>query len=66
VSAAYVDDVPYVIALIKLQEGVVMMSKVVGCEPEAVHTGMTVEVSFEDWTKQVSIPVFVPVCATPG
>lgn len=64
VSAAYADDVPYVIALIKLQEGVVMMSKVVACEPEAVHTGMAVEVNFEDWSEQVSMPVFVPVTAT--
>jgi hypothetical protein len=66
VSAAYADDVPYVIALIKLQEGVVMMSKVIGCEPEAVHTGMAVEVNFEDWSEQVSMPVFVPVTANPG
>jgi len=64
VSAAYADDVPYVIALIELQEGVVMMSKVVGCEPESVHTGMAVEVRFEDWSEQVSMPVFVPVTAT--
>ncbi len=64
VSAAYADDVPYVIALIKLQEGVVMMSKVVACEPEAVHTGMAVEVKFEDWSEQVSMPVFVPVTTT--
>jgi len=63
VSAAYADDVPYVIALIKLQEGVVMMSKIVGCEPESVHTGMAVEVKFEDWSEQVSMPVFVPVTA---
>ena len=63
VSAAYADDVPYVIALIELQEGVVMMSKVVGCEPESVHTGMAVEVNFEDWSEQVSMPVFVPVTA---
>jgi uncharacterized OB-fold protein len=66
VSAAYTDDVPYVIALIKLQEGVVMMSKVVGCKPESVHTGMAVEVSFEDWSEQVTVPVFVPVPEAPG
>lgn len=60
VSAAYAGDVPYVIALIKLQEGPVMMSKIIACEPESVHTGMAVEVSFEDWSEQVSMPVFVP------
>jgi len=61
ISEAYAADVPYVIALIELQEGPVMMSKVSACEPEAVFTGMAVEVSFEDWTEQVSMPVFIPV-----
>lgn len=60
VSSAYADDVPYVIALIKLQEGPVLMSKVCGCEPDAVCLDMAVDVSFEDWTEQVSMPVFVP------
>jgi uncharacterized OB-fold protein len=66
VSAAYADDVPYVIALIELIEGVVMMSKVTGCDPETVHTGMAVEVSFEDWSEQVSMPVFIPLNTTAG
>jgi len=61
VSAAYADDVPYVIALIELHEGPVMMSKLSGCTPESVYTGMAVEVNFEDWSEQVSMPVFVPV-----
>lgn len=60
VSAAYAADVPYVIALIKLREGPVMMSKVIACEFELIHAGMAVEVSFEDWSEQVSMPVFVP------
>jgi len=60
VSEAYAADVPYVIALIELQEGPVMMSKVSRCEPESVCAGMAVEVSFEDWSEQVSMPVFIP------
>lgn len=64
VSAAYADEVPYVIALIELQEGVVMMSKVVVAELESIHTGMAVEVDFEDWSAEVSMPVFIPVTAT--
>ncbi len=60
VSAAYAADVPYIIALIELQEGPVMMSKVSSCEPESVCSGMAVEVSFEDWSEQVSMPVFIP------
>ena len=59
VSDAYAADIPYVIALIKLQEGPVLMSIVRGCEPESIHLGMAVEVSFEDWSDQVTMPVFV-------
>lgn len=60
VSEAYAADVPYTIALVELQEGPVMMSKVSSCESEPVYSGMAVEVSFEDWSDQVSMPVFVP------
>lgn len=61
VSEAYAGEVPYVIALIELQEGPVMMSKLSDCEPESVSAGMPVEVSFEDWSEQVTMPVFIPV-----
>ena len=61
VSKAYAADAPYVIALIELQEGPVMMSKVVGCEPESVQKGMAVEVCFEDWSEEVSMPIFAAV-----
>jgi hypothetical protein len=58
VSEAYADDIPYVIALIKLQEGPTMMSQIIDCDPESVHSGMQVQVSFQDWTDEVSMPVF--------
>jgi len=59
VSSAYAADTPYIIALIELREGPVLMSKVCGCEAGSVYTGMPVEVSFEDWSDEVSMPVFV-------
>jgi uncharacterized OB-fold protein len=58
VSEAYADDVPYVIALIKLQEGPTMMSSIIDCNPESVQSGMRVEVSFQDWTDEISMPMF--------
>lgn len=61
VSAAYEQDVPYVVALIELQEGPTMMSNVVGCDPEAVAIGMPVRVTFERWTDEISMPLFQPV-----
>lgn len=66
VSAAYTEDVPYIIALVKLQEGPVMMSKLIGCEPETMRSGIAVEVGFENWTEQVAMPVFAAVKNQPG
>lgn len=60
VSEAYAADIPYVVALIQLEEGPVMMSNVVNCEPESVEIGMPVEVVFEDWSTEISIPKFRP------
>jgi len=58
VSAAYDADVPYVVALIQLDEGPTMMSNVIDCDPEALQIGDPVQVVFEDWTEEISIPQF--------
>jgi len=58
ISKAY--DAPYVVALIKLEEGPVMMSNIVDCDPESVRIGQPVTVTFEAWSKDISLPVFRP------
>jgi len=60
ISKAYLDEVPYVVALVELEEGPTMMSNIIHCEPEEVVIGMEVEVIFEDWSEEVSIPKFHP------
>ena len=60
VSEAYAADIPYVVALIELDEGPTMMSNVVECDPEALKIGDPVQVMFEDWSKDISIPMFSP------
>lgn len=61
VSPAFAADVPYVVALVTLEEGPQMMSNIVGCSPERVYIGMPVQVTFEDRTEEISIPQFTPV-----
>lgn len=61
VSPAFAADVPYVVALVTLEEGPAMMTNIVGCDPEAVRIGMAVEATFEDWTEEISIPKFRPI-----
>lgn len=52
--------VPYVVAMIELDEGVRMMGNVVGCEPEAVTVGMAVEVFFAPAADDVALPFWRP------
>jgi uncharacterized OB-fold protein len=58
---AFSDDVPYVIAIIELEEGVRMMSNVIGCDPETVKCDMDVTIVFDDVTSEVTLPKFKPV-----
>jgi uncharacterized protein len=60
VSPAFAAEVPYVVALVGLEEGPHMMTNIVGCPPEHVTIGMAVEVTFEDWTESISIAKFRP------
>ncbi len=60
VSPAFAAEVPYVVALVRLDEGPTMMTNIVGCAPERVAIGMPVEVVFERWTEAISIPKFRP------
>jgi uncharacterized protein len=61
VTQAFAGNVPYVVAMVTLDEGPQMMTNIVGCEPEKVHIGMPVQVTFEDWTEEISVPKFKPV-----
>lgn len=58
ISPAYQKEVPYVLALIQLDEGPTMMSNIIQCNPNDVAIGMKVEVSFEDWSSDITVPQF--------
>ncbi len=55
-------DIPYNVAMIALDEGVVMVSNVLAPN-ESLYEKMPVEVVFEDVTPEISIPKFRPVSA---
>ena len=59
-SAAFNDDVPYVVALVDLDEGPRLMTNIIGCGPEDVRIGMPVEVSFDHVGDDIALPKFVP------
>jgi uncharacterized OB-fold protein len=54
------DNLPYVLAYVELDEGVRLLTNIVGCRPDEVRIGMAVEVSFEDVSDEVSLPQFKP------
>jgi hypothetical protein len=62
---AFQEDGSYAIAVVLLDEGVKMMTNIVGVEqtPEALHLDMLLEVTFEPITEEISLPKFKPVGA---
>jgi uncharacterized OB-fold protein len=54
------DELPYVMAYVELEEGVRLLTNLVGCAPDAVRIGMAVEVVFEDATPALALPKFRP------
>ncbi|MDO8636634.1 MAG: Zn-ribbon domain-containing OB-fold protein [Dehalococcoidia bacterium] len=59
------DDVPYVYALIELDEGPMFGTQVIGCDTKEVYIGMPVEIVFEDITEEFTLPKFKPATKTP-
>ena len=59
--SAFIRDIPYVVAVIRLDEGVQMLSNVVGCDPKEVRCEMPVEVTFEMLDEEFTLPKFKPL-----
>lgn len=51
---------PYCIALVDLEEGVRMMTNIVGCPPDEVHSGMAVTVTWEPLSDGRQLALFRP------
>ena len=52
------DDIPYVVAVVELDEGPRLVSNVVHCTPEELQCDMPVEVIFEDVTPEATLYKF--------
>jgi uncharacterized protein len=65
-GATFSDGRPYVVALVELEEGVRMMTNVVGCPPEDVDIGLAVTVVWEPLSDGRQLPLFTPAAATPA
>ena len=59
-GAAFSQGEPYCIALVDLEEGVRMMTNIVGCPPGDVHAGMAVTVRWEPLSDGRQLALFGP------
>lgn len=55
------NDIPYVVAVIELDEGPRFLSNLIECSSGSVYCGMPVQVVFEDVEDRVSLPKFRPI-----
>ena len=52
--------VPYVVAIVELDEGWHMLTNLIDCRPEEVCVGMPVEVAFRPASEAITLPYFRP------
>lgn len=55
---AYQDEIPYVVAIIQLDEGPRMESNIIDVDVNEIKIGMPVKLFFEDVTDEISLPKF--------
>ena len=58
--SAFVADMPYVIAIVRLEEGVQMMTNIAGCDPRQLRCDLPVKVVFEPLDERITLPKFTP------
>lgn len=59
-SPAFAADLPYVVALVRLEEGPTLLSGIRRCDPSSIEIGMAVEVEFEARGDDMRVPYFHP------
>ena len=54
----FADEAPFIVAIIELEEGVRMMSRIIDAPRERVSIGLPVQVTFETAGENVTLPYF--------
>ncbi|MBI5596984.1 MAG: OB-fold domain-containing protein, partial [Elusimicrobia bacterium] len=60
---AFAAEVPYIVALVELAEGVRLLSNLIGCPPARARVGLPVEMVFEDVSADLALYKFKPADA---
>lgn len=56
------EQIPYIYAVVELEEGPRMTTNIINCSIDEVYIGMPVEVVFKELTADISLPCFQPRC----
>ncbi len=64
VEPKFSDDLPYILAMVDLEDQIRMTTRIVNCKPEDVSIDMDVEVIFDHISKECALPVFQPADET--
>jgi hypothetical protein len=59
-NPAFAEDVPYVYAIVNLDEGPRLMTNIVGCAPEDVRVDMPVKAVYDRVTSEITLLKFQP------
>ena len=59
-TPAFIEDLPYVVAIVELDEGPLMLTNIVGCDHDDIEVGMRVEATFVDASADISLYPFTP------
>lgn len=57
----FASEAPYNVAQVDLEEGLRILTNIVGCSNADLHIGMSLEVTFEEISDEVTLPKFKPV-----
>jgi uncharacterized OB-fold protein len=57
---AFVDDLPYNVSIVRLAEGPLILSSVVGVAADELEVGMAVSVVFDRVSESITLPRFAP------
>ena len=54
-------ELPLLMCLVDLDDGVRMYAQVTDCPPERMHIGLRVQVHFRDLNDEIAVPAFRPL-----
>ncbi len=60
-NPAFQPDVPYVLAIVELEEGPRLTTNIIGCPPEEARVDMPVKATYDDVTPDIALLKFEPL-----